>query len=167
MVMNENISRLMDGEVDGNEVDAVCAALKRQDALATWTCYHVIGDAMRGSGAPSAGFDGSFAARFASEPTVLAPSRRDSTKIATWSWAVAATLAAVTVVGWTASSILGDTPAAVAKAGEATAVSAARVRGSTIPPDYLMAHQEYSPAAAIQGVGPYLRAAVTQTSDRP
>ena len=50
--MNENISRLMDGEVDGNEVDAVCAALKRQDAIEIWMCYHVIGDAMRGAGAP-------------------------------------------------------------------------------------------------------------------
>ena len=164
--MNENISRLMDGEVDVNEVDAVCAALKRQDAMAIWTCYHVIGDAMRGTGAPRAGFGGSFAERFAAEPTVLAPSRRHSSTIATWSWAIAATLAAVTVVGWTASSLLGDTPAAVAKAGEATAVSAARVRASTIPADYLMAHQEYSPAAAIQGVGPYLRAVATQ-GDRP
>jgi sigma-E factor negative regulatory protein RseA len=167
MVMNENISRLMDGEVDGNEVDAVCAALKRQDAMAIWMCYHVIGDAMRGAGAPCAGFAESFAERFAAEPTVLGPSRRNSSKIATWSWAIAATLAAVTVVGWTASSILGDTPAAVAKAGEATAVSAARVRSSTIPADYLMAHQEYSPAAAIQGVGPYVRAVATQGSDRP
>jgi sigma-E factor negative regulatory protein RseA len=166
MVMNENISRLMDGEVDANEVDAVCAALKRQDAMAIWACYHVIGDAMRGTGAPRAGFGESFAERFAAEPTVLAPSRRHSSTIATWSWALAATLAAVTVVGWTASSLLGDTPAAVAKAGEATAVSAARVRASTIPADYLLAHQEYSPAAAIQGVGPYLRAVATQ-GDRP
>jgi sigma-E factor negative regulatory protein RseA len=167
MVMNENISRLMDGEVDVNEVDAVCAALKRQDAMAIWTCYHVIGDTMRGTGAPRAGFGESFAERFAAEPTVLAPLRRHSSTIATWSWALAATLAAVTVVGWTASSLLGDTPAAVAKAGEATAVSAARVRASTIPADYLMAHQEYSPAAAIQGVGPYLRAVATPGGDRP
>ena len=121
---------------------------------------------MRGTGAPRAGFAESFAERFAAEPTVLAPSRQHSSRIATWSWAIAATLAAVTVVGWTASSLLGDTPAAVAKAGEATAVNAARVRASTIPADYLMAHQEYSPAAAIQGVGPYLRAVATQ-GDRP
>ena len=165
--MNENISRLMDGEVDANEVDVLCTALKRQDAMAIWTCYHVIGDAMRGTGAPRAGFGEGFVERFAAEPTVLAPSRRHSSTIATWSWAIAATLAAVTVVGWTASSLLGDTPAAVAKAGEATAVSAARVRASTIPADYLMAHQEYSPAAAIQGVGPYLRAVATPGGDRP
>ena len=165
--MNENISRLMDGEVDSNEVDAVCSALKRQDAMRIWTCYHVIGDAMRGAGGPRAGFAESFAERFAAEPTLLAPTRRNSSAIATWSWAIAATLAAVTVVGWTASSLLGDTPAAVAKATEATAISAARVRTPTIPADYLSAHQEYSPAAAIQGVGPYLRAVATQGGDRP
>jgi len=79
----------------------------------------VIGDAMRGSGAPRPGFGEGFAERFAAEPTVLSPSRRNSSTIATWSWAIAATLAAVTVVGWTASSLLDDTPAAVAKAGEA------------------------------------------------
>src|SRR5438045_6800770 len=109
MVMNENISRLMDGEFDASEVDAVCAALRRQDAMATWTCYHVIGDAMRDAGLPRAGFTARFDGRFAAEPTVLAPSRRHSSTAATWSWAIAATLAAVTVVGWTASSLLGDT----------------------------------------------------------
>jgi sigma-E factor negative regulatory protein RseA len=167
MVMNENISRLMDGEVDAGEVDNVCAALKRQDAMATWTCYHLIGDALRDAGSPREGFTARFDERFAAEPTVLAPPRRNSSTIATWSWAIAATLAAVTVVGWTASSLLGDIPAAVAKAGEATAINAARVRAVTIPADYLMAHQEYSPAAAIQGVGPYVRAVATQSGDRP
>ena len=165
--MNENISRLMDGEIDASELDAVCGALKRKDAMVTWTCYHVIGDAMRGSGAPREGFAQHFAERFAAEPTVLAPPRRQSQTIANWGWAIAATLAAVTVVGWTASSLLGETPAAVAKAGEAAVVSAARVRPATIPADYLLAHQEYSPGAAIRGTAPYVRAIATQDGDRP
>jgi len=167
--MNENISRLMDGEIDATELDAVCVALKRHDAMVTWTCYHVIGDAIRGSGGPREGFAARFSSRFAEEPTVLAPAplRGRPLAIATWGWAIAATLAAVTVVGWTASSLVGETPAAVAKAGEATAVSAARVRPSTIPPDYLLAHQEYSPGASIRGVGPYVRAVATQDGDRP
>jgi sigma-E factor negative regulatory protein RseA len=169
MVMNENISRLMDGEIDASEVDVVCVALKRHDTMATWTCYHVIGDAMRGSGTPRDGFAASFAKRFAEEPTVLAPAplRARPATIATWGWAIAATLAAVTVVGWTATSLLGETPAAVAKAGEAIAVNAARVRPATVPADYLLAHQEYSPGAAIRGVGPYVRAVATQDGDRP
>ena len=165
--MNENISRLMDGEVDSNELDQVCGVLKREDALVTWTCYHVIGDAMRGSGAPRTGFHERFLKRFAAEPTILAPKAPRTTTVSTWGWAVAATLAAVTVVGWTATSLMDETPAAVAKAREAIAVSAARVRPSTIPADYLSAHQEYSPAAAIQGVGPYVRAVATQSGERP
>jgi sigma-E factor negative regulatory protein RseA len=167
MVMNENISRLMDGELDYNELDTVCTGLKRPDAMATWTCYHVIGDALRGSDAAPAGINVGFAERFAAEPTVLAPQRRAESGVVTWAWAVAATLAAVTVVGWTALSVVGETPAALAKAREAIAVNAARVRPSNVPADYLLAHQEYSTAAAIQGVGPYLRAVATPVGDRP
>jgi len=31
-------------------------------------------------------------------------------------------------------------------------------RTQPVSPDYLLAHQEYSPTTLIQGVGPYLRA---------
>jgi hypothetical protein len=63
-------------------------------------------------------------------------------------------------------SIVGDNPTAMARAREATALSAARLRPSTVPADYLLAHQEYSPAV-IQGVGPYLRAVAAQGGDAP
>jgi sigma-E factor negative regulatory protein RseA len=168
MVMNENISRLMDGELDESEIDAIYQGLKKPGAMATWTCYHVIGDALRGSDALPAGLHVRFAERFEAEPTVLAPQpRRAASELATWAWAAVATLAAVTVVGWTALSVIGDSPAAMAKAREAIEVNAARVRPSNVPADYLLAHQEYSPAAAIQGVGPYLRAVATPPGDRP
>jgi sigma-E factor negative regulatory protein RseA len=165
--MNENISRLMDGELDAGELEGVCAGLKRPDALAAWTCYHVIGETLRGTPTLALGYDGRFAARLADEPTVLAPRARTASGPVTWAVAAAATVAAVTIVGWTAMSVLGDTPTAFAKAGEAGAVSAARVRPAAVPADYLLAHQEYSPAAAIQGVGPYLRAVGTQPADEP
>jgi hypothetical protein len=79
-------------------------------------------------------------------------------------FAAAATVAAITVVGWTAMSVIGES-AVVAKAGEATTVSAARLRPYTVPADYLLAHQEYSPATAMQG--PYLHAVGTQPADAP
>ncbi|MEP6679457.1 MAG: RseA family anti-sigma factor, partial [Betaproteobacteria bacterium] len=148
-------------------LDGVCGELKHPDAMTTWTCYHVIGETLRGSHTLVAGYDARFAARLAGEPAVLAPRPRPASGPATWAFAAAATVAAITVVGWTAMSVLGDTPTAVAKAGEASAVSAARVRPSTVPADFLLAHQEYSPAAAIQGVGPYLRAVGTQVADEP
>lgn len=166
--MNENISRLMDGELDPSELDGVCAGLRQPDVMTTWTCYHVIGETLRGTPALAVVSSARFAARLAAEPTVLAPRPRPaSSGVGTWAFAAAATVAAITVVGWTAMSVLGDTPTAVAKAGEASAVSAARVRPAAVPADYLLAHQEYSPAAAIQGVGPYLRAVGTQVTDEP
>ena len=73
--MREQISRLMDGDLDDAEVDA---RLPRAEAArrrrVTWVCYHVIGDALRGDPARRrAGFAARFAARLAAEPTVLAP----------------------------------------------------------------------------------------------
>ena len=164
--MNENISRLMDGELDANEFDQCCAGLKRPDVMATWACYHVIGETLRGAPTQAGGLGARFAERLAAEPTVLAPRPRPASGPVAWAFAAAASVAAVTVVGWTAMSIVGDNPAAMAKAREASAVSAARVRPSTVPADYLLAHQEYSPAV-IQGVGPYLRAVATQGGDAP
>ena len=46
--MNEDISRLMDGEVDDDATDRILGAMKGSGAVATWACYHAIGDALRG-----------------------------------------------------------------------------------------------------------------------
>jgi sigma-E factor negative regulatory protein RseA len=187
MVMNENISRLMDGEVDPAEFERICGEMKAPDAMNTWVCYHVIGDQLRGARGVSPRFATRFCAVLAAEPTVLAPDL--STKLATQlaphlaqtaqygragqvataAWAIAATLAAVTVVGWTAFSMVEAPPTAVAKAREATTVRAAQIKPpADIPPDYLLAHQEYSPSVVIQGGLPYLRAvAVTDNEPRP
>ena len=62
--------------------------------------------------------------------------------------------------------MLDSQPTAIAKAREAASVRAAQVEPpQPVPPDYLLAHQEYSPATAIQGVGPYLRAASARGTD--
>src|SRR4051794_3678382 len=101
MVMGEDISRLMDGELESTEIDRVCSSLKRSDAMATWVCYHVIGDALRGTGGSKPGFSRRFSARLGAEPTVLAP-RRHPSRPATYAWAAAAGVAAVALVGWVA-----------------------------------------------------------------
>ena len=169
--MNENISRLMDGELDAAEFERTCAELKGPEAMSCWVCYHVIGDHLRGTQGGSAGFAARFSVALESEPTVLAPRAASAHggPPATFAWAVAATLAAVTIVGWTAFSMVDVPPTAVAKAREASTVRAAQVKPpAEVPADYLMAHQEYSPSTAIQGVGPYLRAvAVTGSEPRP
>jgi sigma-E factor negative regulatory protein RseA len=158
----------MDGEVDDAEFERCCAELKSEDAMRTWMCYHVIGDHLRGAHGVSARFPVRFKAALAAEPTVLAPMpRQRSSQPGTFAWAVAATLMAVTVVGWTAFSMIDVPPTAVAKAREATTVRAAQGNPpADVPTEYLLAHQEYSPAMAIQGGGPYLRAA-TATGPEP
>lgn len=161
--MNENISRLMDGELDDAELDRCLAELRSADAVQTWACYHVIGDHLRGTAGAHRGLSPRFAAALAAEPTVLAPQAKSHrpAQPATFAWAVAATIAAVTVVGWTAFSMVDVPPDAVAKAREAATVRAAQVKPAELPADYLMAHQEYSPATVIHGGGTYLRAVAT------
>ena len=69
--MPESISRLMDGEVDDTEIEIVCGQLRRPDAVATWVCYHVIGDSLRGSPSPRPGFAARFAKRALLPPVVI------------------------------------------------------------------------------------------------
>jgi sigma-E factor negative regulatory protein RseA len=168
MVMREQISRLMDGDLEGAEADAAFRAPKTIEGLESWACYHVIGDALRRNGVPIAGFAARFAARLDVEPTVLAPKAVFSSPHGSRlpiAWAAAATIAAVLVVGSVAVSVLDPQPMAIAKAREANVVRAAQSRLQPLSPDYLIAHQEYSPTSQIQGVGPYLRAVAASGAD--
>jgi sigma-E factor negative regulatory protein RseA len=162
MVMSERISSLVDGELEAADFDVAFGELRSRDAVATWVCYHVIGDHLRGTGCATSRIATRLATALAAEPTVLAPaasSRARASQPAAFAWAVAATLAAVTVVGWTAFSMVDVPPTAVAKAREASSVRVAQVKPpGVVPPDYLLAHEEFSPTMALQGVGPYLRA---------
>jgi sigma-E factor negative regulatory protein RseA len=162
--MAEDISLLMDGELDDETFESVYGKLKRSDGLDSWVCYHVIGDALRGSPGASPGFSQRFAAQLAAEPTVLAPQPKPTRVLSAYAWAAAAGVAAVSLVGWVAFGTL-DSERAIAKAGEATTVRAAQLKRQTLSPDYLLAHQEYSPTTQIQGVGPYLRAVSTPVPD--
>jgi sigma-E factor negative regulatory protein RseA len=167
MVMNQQISRLMDGEIDASEMNGVSAMLKSDAAMATWSCYHTIGDALRGETAVTRSVGAAVARQLDAEPTVLAPRMRIVSRPASWAWAAAASIAAVTVVGWTAYSLIDATPAGIAKAGEAGTMRAAQIRPLTVSPDYVLAHQEYAPANALQSVGPYLRDVAATSPLRP
>ncbi len=155
--MREQISRLMDGELEGAEADAAFRELKQSDGLASWVCYHVIGDTLRRCGGPTPGFAARFAARLDAEPTVLAPRPHRAPRLP-FAWAAAATVAAVLVVGSVAVNTFDPQPAAIAKASESATSRVGQARAQPVSPDYLIAHQEYSPTTQIQGVEPYLRA---------
>ncbi len=159
--MNEDISRLMDGELDDDgAVDRTLAGLRHDGAMTTWMCYHVIGDTLRGDLAASTKLSRRLAAALADEPTVLAPHRRVD-RPATWAWAMAASVAAVAVVGWTAVSLTDAPASTVALAREAASVRADSLRPQVIPAEYLLAHREMSPTTPIQGLGPIQRVSVT------
>lgn len=164
--MNEDLSRLMDGDLTDTEADRVLRGCRRPEELATWACYQLIGDALRGTPDAMPGFGARFAEALAAEPTVLAPRRRPQA-VATWAWAAAASVAAVAVVGWTAFSLTEAPGTALAKAREAASITSASVRPQSLPQDYVLVHQEYSPATALQGVSPYLRAVSAASDGRP
>src|SRR5512144_828218 len=148
MVMGEQISRLMDGDLDDAAAEAAFQELKRPDGVEAWVCYHVIGDVLRRASTPTPGFAARFAARLAAEPTVLAPAARQSNRLP-FTWAVAATVAAVMVVGWVAVSTLDPQPTALARAREAATVRSTQGGPQLVSPDCLLAHQEYSPTTQI------------------
>src|SRR6185312_162352 len=156
----EEISLLIDGELDPARADAAVTSLCRAQGVATWVCYHMIGDAVRG--VASRGLDSKrFVELFAAEPTVLAPPRRSTAPHAI-ALALAATVAAVSVVGWVALTTM---PAPVAaSARQAVGVRAADAR-PVVDNEYVLVHQEYSPTNAIQGIGPYLRAVAASEPD--
>ena len=158
----EEISLLIDGELEPVRADAVVASLCRAEGVATWICYHVIGDAVRG--VASRGLDSKrFVERCAAEPTVLAPPRRSTAPHAI-ALALAATVAAVSVVGWVALTTMPAPVAAIASARQAVGVRAADAR-PVVDNEYVLVHQEYSPTNAIQGIGPYLRAVSASEPD--
>ena len=159
----EEISELMDGELDAERVEHACHALREAASMQAWIYYHVIGDTLRGCSGLSPGFAARFASRLSTEPTVLAPPPRRPTPTAI-AWAVAASAAAVSVVGWVAVTVMGPLPGAVATVQQATSVRAADAR-RPVENEYLLAHQEYSPTTAIQGVRPTLRPASAEEQD--
>ncbi len=163
----DEISLLMDGELEMECIERVCTRLRDAGSMTTWVCYHVIGDALRGSRPSMPGFSARFATRLAAEPTVLCRPRSRAAPAAV-AWAAAATVAAVSVVGWVAMNILpaadGTLPAALVTAQQAAMVRAADARPA-VDNEYLLVHQEYSPTTAIQGATPYLRAVAASEPD--
>lgn len=184
---HEQISALMDGELDEARAQALCAQLKSEESCECWAAYHLIGDALRNECLAQQGFAERFAERLAAEPTVLAPGHKAlaqgrsgfgwqaAVRSRPWHYglAAAASMAAVGVVGWFAMQEfnLGPGLSELASARAArTALSTAadsnpiaqanrKAQNLGINP-YLMVHQEYSPTTAMQGVRPYVRTVV-------
>jgi sigma-E factor negative regulatory protein RseA len=182
MVM-EKISVLMDGELDEHESRAQIKRLKDDPEFTRgWHTYHLIGDAMRGERPLSAGFSERLTARMAEEPTVLAPQRTRPRSATAYALSAAASVSAVALVGWIAfvNHPLAPPPQIAQPLASAPAVTAPAIAPISAPAvnppqlasvssegkmnEYLIAHQEFSPSTAIQGLAPYIRSVSTTPS---
>jgi len=155
--MNERISALMDGELDDTAAGTAIDALRRdRAAFEAWRTYHLISDAMRDTRLLSEGFTASLGERLAAEPTVLAPLPGGPRQ--RFALAAAASVAAVSLVGWLAFAPQPQTQ--LAQAPKAPVMVALPASAN----DYLLAHQGFSPRVSFQGMAPYVRT-VSEPSD--
>lgn len=166
--MKEKLSALVDGELSGEELGRHLGGLRSDAALrSAWDTYHLIGDALRGD--LSADIAARVVVRLRDEATVLVP-RRPVVSLRRLGWyamSAAASVAAVTLVIWTAAPLWRSQPqialAPAAVGGEGvpiaplTAASARQEAATGEVENYLLAHQPYSHTSAMQGIAPYVR----------
>jgi hypothetical protein len=119
---------------------------------------------MRDTPALSEGFSARFTRRLAQEPAVLAPRRLASRFVPSQPWlampaAVAASLAGVALVGWLAFAPQQQAAPLAAAMPQAPRADnrPQRVPLPTATPDYLLAHQGFSPRLSLEGMAPYAR----------
>ena len=164
--MNERISALMDGELDDTEMIRDLGRLRANpDLRRSWDTYHLIGDILRDHGTP--GLAARVSRRLAAEPVVLAPVRHAAARRAVQiGLSVAAGAAGITLVAWMAL------PALLPEQQEAAVVPAVAPAAVAVAPpaavgveNYLLAHQSFSPAGAMQGMAPYVRTVSDQPKD--
>ena len=162
--MKERISQLMDGELDERSAaDTIKACGQGAEALEVWRTYHLISDAMRDTRVLSAGFAARVIEKISLEPTVLAPKDLQPDRPRNWfavPAAIAAGLSGVAIVGWLALAPQPQVPQ----------VAQVQVKPQTIPlpsatPDYLLAHQGFSPRLSLQGMSAYARTVSAEASE--
>jgi len=160
--MKQNISALMDGELFDDEAKDFLSNIKRNpDMHVEWNTYHLIGDALRQPDHLQANISAALRERLQDEPTILAPSNRIRRNARWFALSAAASLMALALVAWMSVQI-GSEPVlqmAMQQPDNLRSVS------FTVNPrmnEYLMAHQEFSPSADVQGAGSYIRTVASQ-----
>ena len=99
--MTQDISALMDGELESHESDrAIQACCRDEQSARTWHEYHFIGEAMRQQAVRPSRVAERVMESLRAEPTVLAPRPRAFARVARVALAAAASVATVAVVGW-------------------------------------------------------------------
>lgn len=160
--MKQHISALMDGELFDDEADAVFDKLKRnQDGHGEWQIYHLIGDALRQPDHVHADISVALRERLQAEPTVLAPHGRASHRARWFAVSAAASIMALAVVAWLSAKVAPEAAPQLAMQQYGNVRPASLTARRSVN-DYLMAHQEFSPANNVQGAASYIHTVAGQ-----
>jgi sigma-E factor negative regulatory protein RseA len=149
--MSEQISALMDEEIAVDDAAHLISSMQSsKQAAEAWSQYNLIGDVMRGNQLLSKDFKQNLMLKLDQEPTILAPKsaqvKADQLAAAKdripAKWSIAASVAAVMVVGWMAMQ-------QVQTGNEVPAIEMAQaeVVEQAIPDEYMAAHQSSAPSA--------------------
>jgi len=136
----------------------VCSAISNGVLTYTndWEIYHLIGDVLRQPEHIHCGLSDKVLERMQDEPTVLAPRVRPlKQRMRTIALSAAASLSAVGVVAWMSLQISPEVAPQLAM--QQTAFRPASMQIKADSNDYLMAHQEFSPSADMNGGTSYIR----------
>jgi sigma-E factor negative regulatory protein RseA len=187
----EQISALVDGELDRDEVARVVRGMKEQEELRdAWSTYHLIGEALRGERCLDGKVVQAVVARLDQEPTILAPRRSlvdSARRLALPSMAAAAAVATLAWIGLqtlegppspSISSPMAELAVPEAMTPQTNAlVDLVQPVSLTTPPSpsiqfpsrnidaYLQAHREFSPSKTMQGLVSYARSVSAGTTE--
>lgn len=151
--MKQEISVLMDGEMFEDEAEVLLRRLKHHpESNQDWAAYHLIGDALRQPDHVSRDFMSAFHERLQAEPTILAPRRRQQQRIKQYALSAAASVMALALVAWLSMQVGQEPAPQMASVQSQNMVRPVAFHAS----DYLMAHQEFSPSADVQGAATYI-----------
>lgn len=154
--MPQDISTLMDGELNGQAAQAALLRMEAaEDLRDRWFVYHLIRDALKREVTLSGDLASGVGQRLVREPRVLAPRWPLASRLKVAAVSLAASVAAIAVVAWVLFQNPQDRlrePIAMAELSNPVHFPAAQQLN-----DYLIAHQEYSPSTTIQGVAPHVR----------
>lgn len=162
--MTEEISALADDEIGLKDAEHLIAAMQTNShAAEAWSRYQLIGDVMRGTATLSPSFKQNLMQKIELEPTVLAPNAgwmnqhqahqhsAETISKTPVTWSIAASFAAVMIVGWMVlQTQVSDTvaPQVVAQAVTVKQAPVLPVVAQAIPDEYLMAHHASAPTVS-------------------
>ena len=151
----EFLSAAMDSELDDAELGRLFPLAEQPGRREDWQNWHLIGDTLRGNACGSR-LAARVALQLADEPTVLAPRRRPAAR---WVLPMAASVAAVALVGWSALHLQATSstaPATLAASAPAqnrqqVAMASPPVKASGIDrarlAGYLASHRDFAAGA--------------------